>query len=233
MNLPINFDKSNVLVLLPAYNEGPVIGQVLEKIKTAGYSNICVVNDGSSDQTGAIVKQSEAQLLEHLINRGAGAAVQTGIAFAKEQGFKYAVLMDSDGQHLPEDIERLYEKMHHSNADIVVGNRFTWTQNEVPRHRVAYNQIANVFTNIFCKKSYTDTQSGFQLLNRKAIENIHLKSRGFGFCSEMLIYSEKANLLVEETPIQVRYTNYSLKKGQNLKEGVRTAKSILWRVIFG
>jgi glycosyltransferase involved in cell wall biosynthesis len=233
MNEKEQFDKAKILILLPAYNEAEVIGQVLGKIKAEGYENICVIDDGSSDKTGEIAQNFGAKLLQHPINRGAGAAVQTGITFAKKSGFEYVILMDSDGQHLPEDIERLYVKMQDSQADIVIGNRFASTENDVPNHRIAYNQIANVFTNIFCRKWYADTQSGFRLLNRKAIEKMRLKNRGFGFCSEMLIFSDKADLRVEETPIQVLYTDYSLNKGQNLGEGVRTAKSILWQVVFG
>ncbi|MFT6002552.1 MAG: glycosyltransferase involved in cell wall biosynthesis [Flavobacteriales bacterium] len=232
MNQIKDFNKSEVLIILPAYNEGQIIHKVLESIKSEGYYNICVVDDGSNDQTAKEVLKSNVQLLQHPINRGAGAAVQTGIAFAKKRSFEYAILMDSDGQHMPEDIEELYLKMQDSNADIVIGNRFSLKKNVVPRHRIAYNRMANIFTNIFCKRSYNDTQSGFRLLNRKSIEMIQLKNRGFGFCSEMLIFAEKANLRVEETPIQVLYTDYSLNKGQNLMEGVRTARSILWQVFF-
>ena len=225
-------NKADILILLPAFNEATVIGKVLSGIRAAGYPSVCVVDDGSSDDTGDQAQKSGAAVITHPINRGAGAAVQTGIAYAKKRGFQFAVLMDSDGQHLPGDIDSLCAKMEASEADIVIGNRFSKTKNAVPNHRIFYNQIANIFTNIFCKKNYTDTQSGFRLLNRKAIENINLKNRGFGFCSEMIIFSEKNNLRIEETPIRVLYTEYSMNKGQNFQEGVRTARSILWRVMF-
>ena len=226
-------NNSNLLIILPAFNEGAVIRKVLFNIRKIGFQNICVVDDGSSDHTAQKARNAGVEVISHPINRGAGAAVQTGIAYAKNNGYDYAILMDSDGQHLPEDIHRLYSKMETSKADIVVGNRFSFTENNVPTHRVAYNQIANIFTNLFCKKRYADTQSGFRLLNRRAIESLQLKNKGFGFCSEMLIFSDQSNLRVEETPIQVLYTNYSMNKGQNLREGIRTAKSILWSVFFG
>lgn len=225
-------DKSKILIILPAFNEGKVIGEVLSNLRANGYSSICVVDDGSRDNTSVQAKKAGATVLKHPINRGAGAAAQTGVAFAKKHGFEYAVLMDSDGQHLPKDIQSLYIKLITSEADIVIGNRFASHKNEVPQHRIVFNQIANVFTNVFCKKNYRDTQSGFRILNRKAIEHLKLKTRGFGFCSEMIIFSEKNKLHIEETPIGVLYTNYSLNKGQNLLEGIRTAQSILWRVMF-
>ena len=89
------------------------------------------------------------------------------------------------------------------------------------------------YLNLFCKNNYADTQSGFRLLNRKSIETLNLKNRDFGFCSEMLFVSEKLGLRIEQTPIRVLYTKYSMNKGQNLREGVRTARTILWRVFFG
>lgn len=222
-------DKSNILIILPAFNEGEVIGNVLSEVQNAGYSQICVIDDGSEDNTSEISHNYGVKVLKHPINRGPGAAIQTGIQYAKFMGYPYAILMDSDGQHLPEDIDNLYNRMIETEADIVIGSRF-FTDNNIPKHRIAYNKIANVLTNFFCKNTYSDTQSGFRLLNRKAIESLKLKNRGFSFCSEMLFVGEKLNLKIEQTPIRVIYTEYSLNKGQNLKEGVRTARSILWRV---
>lgn len=225
-------DKSNILIILPAFNEGEVLGNVLSAVKNTGYSNICLIDDGSSDNTAEIGREFGVTILTHPINRGAGAAIQTGISYAKKKGYQFAILMDSDGQHLPEDIDNLYKRMEKTNADIVIGNRFFITENSVPKRRVTYNKIANVFTNFFCENNYSDTQSGFRLLNRKAIESLNLKNRGFGFCSEMLFVGEKLDLKIEQTPIRVLYTEYSMNKGQNLREGVRTARSILWRVFI-
>jgi len=228
----MSVNKSNILIILPAYNEAQVIENVLLDIKKQGYVNICLVDDGSVDNTGEIAQQQGVEILTHPINRGAGAAIQTGITFAKKKGYEFAILIDSDGQHLPEDIENLFKKMQESDADIVIGNRFFGSVNTVPKIRITYNKIANIITNFFCKNNYADTQSGFRLLNRNAIEKINLKNRDFGFCSEMIIEAEKLNLRIEETPIRVLYTEYSMNKGQNLREGVRTARSILWRVFF-
>ena len=228
----MSINKSDLLIILPAYNEAKVIGKVLMDIQKEGYLNICLIDDGSSDNTHKIAKNYGVQVLTHLVNRGAGAAIQTGITYAKNEDYQFAILIDGDGQHLPKDIESLCQKMEKTDADIIIGNRFFITENSVPKHRIAYNQIANVFTNLFCKNNYDDTQSGFRLLNRNAIEKINLKNRGFGFCSEMIIISEKLSLKIEQTPIRVLYTEYSMNKGQNLREGVRTARSILWNIFF-
>jgi len=229
----MTFDKSQILIILPAFNEAEVIAEVLDDIQKEGYQNICLIDDGSTDQTSEVAQNYPIHILTHIINRGAGAAIQTGIQFARNEEFKYVVLIDSDGQHLPGDIHKLYTRMQETDADIVIGNRFFDTDNSIPKRRVAYNRIANVFTNIFCKKDYKDTQSGFRLLNRKAIETIQLQNKGFGFCSEMIIQGEKQSLKIDEVPIRVLYTTYSMAKGQNLRVGVRTARSILWQVLFG
>lgn len=229
----MTFDKSKILILLPAFNEAEVIGEVLEGIQKEGYQNICLIDDGSTDNTSDIAQGYSVHILRHVLNRGAGAAIQTGIQFARNQGFEYVILIDSDGQHLPEDIHKLYAKMQEVDADIVIGNRFFGTDNSIPKRRVAYNRIANVFTNIFCKHNYKDTQSGFRLLNRRSIEKLELRNKGFGFCSEMIIQGEKLDLQIAEVPIRVLYTTYSMNKGQNLRVGVRTARSILWQVLFG
>ena len=224
--------KPNILIILPAFNEAPVIENVIRQIQKAGYPNICVINDGSTDDTFRKAKNASAIVLSHPINRGAGAAVQTGLAYAKKNEFQYAATMDSDGQHLVIDVEQLVEKMKASSADIVIGNRFILKDNSIPFRRIIYNRLANLLTNLFCKKNYNDTQSGFRLFNRLAIEKLKLKNRGYGFCSEMLIVAEHSNLHVVETPIQVVYTEYSLNKGQSFSVGLKTARSILWRVIF-
>ena len=228
----MDIDKSDILIILPAYNEAQVIDNVLLDLKKHGYSNICVVDDGSTDDTSKIAHSHKIKVLKHPINRGAGAAIQTGIFYAKNRNFQYAILIDSDGQHFPEDIENLYVEMQNSGADIVIGNRFSNEENDIPNKRLRYNRIANMLTNFFCDNTYSDTQSGFRLLNRRVIEKLELKNRGFGFCSEMIIEAEKLDLKIVETPIKVIYTEYSLHKGQDFREGVRTARSIIWRVLF-
>lgn len=225
----INVD--DLLVVVPVYNEGEVIQDIVQSIQEQGFKNICVIDDGSLDNTKEILPTLKVVNIRHKINRGAGAATLTGIYHARRNNYRYVVLMDGDGQHDPKDIRLLITSMIETNADIVIGNRFG-KENTIPTKRLRYNKIANLFVRLLSGLKYRDTQSGFRLLNRRAIENIELKNRGFGFCSEMIIYAEQNGLKISETPISVTYTPYSMNKGQNLNEGVRTAKSVLWRVLF-
>lgn len=224
--------KSEIYLFIPAFNEERTIGATLEDIRRHGYSNCFVVNDGSIDKTPEIARLAKAVVISHLINRGAGAATQTAIDCARENGFPYVVLMDGDGQHLAKDIEVLAKRMEKEDCDIVIGSRFLKDISQMPRHRKGFNYIANALTNLFSKKKYTDSQSGFRMLNRQAIEKINLCVDQFGFCSEMIILAEKNKLKIAEAPITTIYTPYSLAKGQDFFTGIRTAFQFIWRVIF-
>ncbi len=221
-----------MVVCLPAYNEARVLPEVVAELRAAGVESICVINDGSSDDTAAVARAAGVSVVSHLINRGAGAAVQTGIEQARRRGWERLALMDADGQHLPEDLFRMAAWMDETDCDIVVGSRFIGENDEIPGSRHAYNFIANRMTNFFCHRNYTDSQSGLRLLNRRAIEALQLEIDGFGFCSEMLLKAERANLRVEELPTSVRYTDYSRSKGQDLQMGYTTALNFIWNTLF-
>lgn len=223
--------KEDIHIYIPAYNEELIIGEVLQSIRAYGYSNLYVVDDGSTDRTLTRVKESKVKVIQHPINRGVGAATQTAIEWARITSCQYMILMDADGQHLPEDIESLVQRMSYGGCDIVIGSRFLGDLSDMPKSRQGLNRLANVLTNLFCKNSYSDTQSGFRMLNRKAIEKLQLSLDEYGFCSEMIILAEKHGLQIAEVPTQVIYTDYSLAKGQDFYTGIRTAFNFLWKVI--
>lgn len=225
-------DKNKTLILIPVYNEGKVLGGVIKDIKERGFKNILVVDDGSEDRTSIVAKRKNAVVIKHFLNRGAGAATQTGIEYAKMNHYKYLIIIDGDGQHHPEDINYLLSALIKTNSDMVIGNRFLNTKNKFPFSRIVYNKIANHLTCLFCKKYYTDTQSGFRALNNKALQKIKIENDGFEFCSDIIIMADKQGLKITETPIRVTYNKYSLNKGQNFLMGVRTGiKLILGKLI--
>jgi polyprenyl-phospho-N-acetylgalactosaminyl synthase len=230
MATPIH--KADVWVIIPAYNEGPMVGEVVRRVRACGFEQVLVVNDGSTDHTAIAAREAGARVLSHPINRGAGAVSQTGILFARREGIRYMIQMDADGQHHPEDLDRLMVRMAAGNCDILIGSRFMDKSGNIPAIRIIYNQISNVFTNWFCRSWYSDTQSGFRMLNRQAIEAIDLHIDGFGYCSEMIIQAEQRELQVAEVPISVSYTEYSMSKGQDLHTGIVTALNLLWKLVF-
>jgi|AntRauTorckE5430_2_1112549.scaffolds.fasta_scaffold00393_9 glycosyltransferase involved in cell wall biosynthesis len=221
---------TDIHVCLPAYNEASVLPGVVADLRAAGYPHVCIIDDGSDDETAELLPTLGVAFATHLINRGAGAAVQTAIELARREAWSYVLFMDADGQHVPTDIRLMADRMSASGADLVVGSRFLETDDHIPRSRRGYNFIANRMTNLFCKGRYSDSQSGLRLLGPRAIARLNLEVDGFGFCSEMLLKAERAELTIAETATQVRYTDYSKSKGQDFQMAFRTAFGFLWNI---
>jgi glycosyltransferase involved in cell wall biosynthesis len=225
-------DQPLLTVILPAYNEAEVIGEVIAEIRSVMTCRIIVIDDGSKDATSACAREHGVSVIRHLLNRGAGAACMTGIGLARKMNWQRIAFLDADGQHVAADLLVLLACMEETGADLVIGSRFMNGGNTIPRIRRFFNSVANLLTNTFCKNSYSDTQSGFRLLNRHAIESIDLHQDDFSYCSEMIVQAEQLDLKIEECPISVRYTAYSMSKGQDFQVGVMTAFHFLWKLIF-
>jgi glycosyltransferase involved in cell wall biosynthesis len=131
-----------IFIVLPAYCEGEIIKNVISSIKAEGYNNIIVVDDGSTDNTYTESLSSGAITIKHTINRGKGAATQTGLDAAKLLGADITVTMDSDGQHNPKDIEKLIKPIIENKADVVLGSRMLGEKG-MPFSRVLMNKIGN------------------------------------------------------------------------------------------
>ncbi|MCI0527270.1 MAG: glycosyltransferase family 2 protein, partial [Nitrospira sp.] len=151
----------SVTVIIPVYNEEPIIGHVVSEVKKVIgiQGDVLVVNDGSTDKTAEMAKQAGARVISHPYNIGNGAAIKTGIRHAKGE---FLVLMDGDGQHRAEDIPRLLAEL--DRFDLVVGARSMDSHKNLPRHfaNQAYNLIASYLTGIWIQ----DLTSGFRAIRR-------------------------------------------------------------------
>ena len=217
----------DTIVILAAYNEAPVIGGVIGGLQEQGFTHILVVDDGSKDTTSQVAQDSGAVVVCHTKNRGAGAATMTGITYAKEHGFAYAVLMDSDGQHLPADALKM--RRHATEYDVVFGSRLA-QRADMPLLRKIANQIGDFVTFLFFGLYIHDSQSGFKVISRRAIETITLTFNRYEFCSEFVGQVKEHNLRYTILPITVVYTKHSQSKGhgQSIPNGFR----MLWRFLF-
>ncbi len=220
------------LIVIPAYNEAASIESLLKKIRKYGFNHILIVDDASEDKTAAIARSNGARVIRHIINRGPGAATQSGIEYARMHGYQRMVTIDADNQHDPEDIQKLLDRLDKGDVDLVIGNRFMRGDNFIPRSRVIYNGIANLITFLFSRHWVSDTQSGMKALNRKAIENTQLSTDGFEFCSEWVIKAGLMHLRIAEVPIKVYYTEESRKKGQGFLTGIRTLSSLFHQLLL-
>lgn len=219
---------SKIFIVIPARNEAQQIGEVLLEIRRKGFENVLVVDDGSDDKTVEIAEKSGAKVVQHILNRGAGAATFTGIKAVLELDAEIIVTMDADGQHAPEDIHNLIQPILDKKYDIVLGSRLL-EKKEMPLIRRFFNYTGNLITWILFGLWVSDSQSGFKAFSKKAAEQIEIKTNGYEFCSEVIREIKTKKLSFAEIPIQTKYTEYSMQKGQSFANGVRTFVKLVLR----
>lgn len=213
---------SKIFIVIPAYNEGTVIASVIEEVRASGYTNIIVVDDGSKDDTTKNAEKTGVITLTHMLNRGKGAAVKTGIEAAKLLGADILVTLDGDGQHDPKDIENMLQKLR-EGYDVVLGSRLK-NSDGMPKYKIIGNFAGNVFVYLLYGLWVTDSQSGFRAYSKKAFCTINTKTDRYEYDSEVIYEIHKNELRFIEIPIKVRYTKYSMGKQHkmNLKNGIKT-----------
>lgn len=226
-------DKSGILVIVPAYNEGPAIEEVLEKLCQHEYS-VLLVDDGSSDDTFLKAQNYPITILRHVCNLGQGAALQTGISFAllNIPDLHYIVTFDADGQHRVEDIETLICVMREGNYDIVLGSRFMDKGRAVNmnRSKLIILKLAVLFSRITTGlSSITDTHNGLRIFTRSAASKIYISLNGMAHASEILNQIAKQKLKFREVPVTILYSEYSKIKGQSFLDSI----NILWDTFVG
>jgi len=214
-------DSKEVFIVIPAKDEATRIAKVIKKVNQEGFQNIVVVDDGSSDTTAIIAKNHGATVLSHSVNLGPGAATQTGIEYAIQNGAQVIVTIDGDDQHYPSDIWRLVNAMEKENVMVVLGSRFLEKNKSIPVHRMAFNKIGNWVTALFTGLLVTDSQSGLKALHIDFARKIDLKLSGFEFCTEIINHIRYNKVSFVEIPINVKYTQDTMKKGQSLGNGFR------------
>ncbi len=215
--------RAAVFVVIPAYNEGPCLASVVEHVR-AQYPNVVVVDDGSSDDTLAVAKRSATYALGHIINRGQGAALQTGIEFAVRQGARYIVTFDADGQHRVEDIGVIVDPIRRGACDITLGSRFLDPSGEcanMPAVRRFTLRLGVLFTRLVSRVKLTDAHNGLRGFSRAAAEKIDISLDRMAHASELIDFVRHSGLPYREVPVQVRYTDYSLAKGQSSRNALR------------
>jgi polyprenyl-phospho-N-acetylgalactosaminyl synthase len=201
-------------VVVPAYNEAPLLGAVIGGL-AATFRNIVVVDDGSSDDTGAVLSGLPVTVVKHHINLGQGASLQTGITFALERGASYVVTFDADGQHRPEDALAALRVLDQGGCDIVCGSRFLGTASNVPRLRRVILRAAVGLANLTSGSRMTDTHNGLRALSRAAASCLDISQSGMAHASEIISQLREHNMVIREVPVQILYTEYSLSKGQS------------------
>src|SRR5437867_3969622 len=202
---------TNVVVAIPAFNEGPTIGSVVLKARQFG-SEVLVVDDGSTDDTAWIAELAGATVIRHRRNLGYGAALRSCFLYARNSRSEMMVVLDGDGQHDPSAIPRVLDPVMTGDADVSIGSRFleTKTASAVPRYRRFGIGLLTKLTNLGTKHGTRlhDAQSGFRAYSRNAIDLLDPKDADMVASAEIIWDADRSGLRIVEVPIDVRYTGH-------------------------
>ena len=221
--------NADVAVVIPALNEASVIGDVVGGLRAHGFPVVIVVDDGSTDGTGAVARDAGARVVRHGINLGQGAALRTGILAAlRAPRVVWIVTVDADGQHLPEDATAMVERARQGDVDVVLGTRFAGQPVEAGWAKRMLLKAAVLYTRAGTKLPLTDTHNGLRVLGRDFAAGLHIRERGMGHATEILEHVAESRARWIEVPVHIRYTEYSKAKGQPMINSV----NILFDSIF-
>jgi polyprenyl-phospho-N-acetylgalactosaminyl synthase len=220
-----------VWIVIPAHNECATIAAVVESLRAQGYRRICVVDDGSVDGTGTLASAAGAYVLDHAVNLGQGAALQTGIAFALARGAEFVCTFDADGQHDAAAVGDLLDALRRCGADVALGSRFLGRAPGMPLHRRALLKAALLFTRLHARISVSDTHNGLRALTRRSAQLIEIEQPGMAHASEILQKIGILGLRIVEVPVEIAYSRDSRRKGQSGFDSIKILLDLLYRSI--
>lgn len=207
--------------MIPAFNEATVISDVVTDVRSA-FGNVVCVDDGSRDDTAERAWRAGAHVVRHPVNLGQGAAIQTGVEYARSQpGAAIFATFDADGQHRVADVLRMIGRLTTDDVDIVVGTRFADSAPvDMPvLRRLLFPLIAKL-SPASRKLRLTDAHNGLRVFNRTVADGLNLTMNGMAHASEIIAEIVDNGWRVAEEPVEILYTDYSMSKGQPLVNGV-------------
>lgn len=198
------FDALNCVVVIPTYNNAGTVCRVIDDVKNFT-QNIIVVNDGSTDNTYELINAIEGITIIHYTqNRGKGHALTRGLAKATEMGYRYAITIDSDGQHFADDIPVFIKRIEEVPDSLLIGAR-NLTADNMPSKNTFANKFSNFWYKVETGKTLSDTQSGYRLYPLHAIKGMRTLTSGYEFEVEIIVRAAWKGINVENVPIKVYY----------------------------
>jgi glycosyltransferase involved in cell wall biosynthesis len=223
----------NIVVVIPAYNEGSRLEKTLLAV-LALYPLTVVVDDGSKDDTAKRAREAGAYALRHVINRGQGAALQTGVDYAVQKlNADIVVHFDADGQMDPSEIKDMVMPILEDRADIVFGSRFLGRKSNMPLSRFLILKASLLFTWGVSGVPVTDTHCGFRVLSRDAALKARFSLDRFAHASQIFDLVKIHELRFVERPVTIVYTADTYGKGMHLLGGFGVLKDFFKHKFFG
>lgn len=210
----------DVWIVVPAFNEAGVIGEVVADVRSV-FDHVVCVDDGSSDGTGEIALRAGAHLVRHPVNLGQGAAIQTGIEYARRQpGAQVFATFDGDGQHRVKDVVAMVDRLAAGDVDVVIGTRFGPGVARPPLVKRAVLRTAAWLSPRGRRLGLTDTNNGLRVFNKTVADGLDITMSGMSHATEFVMLIAEHGWRVAEEPVEVLYTEYSKSKGQPLLNGI-------------
>ena len=218
----------DAVVVVPLYNEEQVIGDVVTDLHRRFPTVVCI-DDGSTDGSIEAARRAGALVLEHAVNLGQGAALQTGMSYAwRHTDARYVVTFDADGQHQVDDAADMIDRAREENLAIVFGSRFLDDRTDPGFMKKLVLAAAVRVTNATTGLRLTDAHNGLRVIRRDAGEQIELTPDRMAHASEIVADLGKTGLPWAEHPVHVLYTDYSRAKGQSVLNGVNILVDLLF-----
>lgn len=198
-------DRTTVAAVIPAYHEEKHIADVVRRTLKQ-LANVVVVDDGSKDATAAEARKAGCEVIVHEQNRGKGESIKSGFRHWLERGFEFVLILDGDGQHLPEEIDRFIGAASPTAAQLVVGTRMSDVR-EMPLVRRMVNRYMSRKISRVCGQEIPDTQCGFRMVHRSIIPDLLGGTERFDYETEMLILASWAGCGIASVPITTVYSD--------------------------
>lgn len=215
------FSTEGVWIIIPAFNESQVIGDVVAELRSV-FAHVVCVDDGSRDDTSGAALRAGAHVVRHPVNLGQGAAIQTGVEYARRQpGASVFATFDADGQHRVKDVVSMVGRLRRGDVDIVIGTRFAGsTISHTPPLKRLILKTAAWLSPTSRRLGLTDAHNGLRVFDRTVADNLTLTMNGMSHASEFIALIGENHWRVAEEPVEILYTDYSMSKGQPLLNGV-------------